>query len=74
MEINGVANIKLITDVSSERNYIKDRVADKINRQLILLEKYMKTYPKNPDIKWHEIIAIEKQKEEYATREHKQGL
>jgi len=41
IELNGVANIKIIVDMAQQENLINPLTAASINEQLLLLERYM---------------------------------
>lgn len=60
MEINGVANIKIIVDDAEERGLIHPQKAADIYKQLNLLERYMLAYmdatePSAAIPAWHDI-------------------
>ncbi len=44
MEVNGVANIKMIIDSAKEADLIHPQIAADIAKQLLLLERYMLAY------------------------------
>lgn len=54
MEINGVANIKMMIDMGRGDD-ISEELYAKIAQHLDLLERYMIAYKENPEIHWHEV-------------------
>lgn len=66
MEVNGVANIKLITELALSEGKIDKDVVRKIDEQIDLLLLYLRTYEEcvknnKPVIFWHQIKNINKE-------------
>lgn len=70
MELNGIANMKLIIEMAASNNKIDETVRKQLDEQLDVLMEYMKMYKNYTTIKWpikfwHEV------REEYHARNKK---
>ena len=52
MELNGIANMKLIIEMALGDNKIDPEIKDKLNEQLDVLMDYMKMYRDRTTTKW----------------------
>lgn len=67
MELNGIANMKIILEMALEDKKIDNQTKEKLDEQLIILAEYMKMYKERTTTKWpikpwHEV------REEYHAR------
>jgi hypothetical protein len=69
MELNGIANMKLIIEMALEDKKIDEETADKLDEQLNILMDYMKMYRDATKAKWT-IKAWHEVREEYHARKN----
>ena len=55
MELNGLANIRVILDIAKESNQVTEEIYGDLLNQAILMEKYMIALQHIPDLNWHEV-------------------
>ena len=67
MELNGIANIKLIIEMALEDKQIDKEVKEKVDEQLDILMDYMKHYKSMTTVKW-QIKPWHEIREEYYAR------